>query len=119
MGYHYEPNVNDYIYDWDTFEAGTGVRRYSVKDDDDELSIETENSQMSEQKQHPKNPPSVDSKPLRAARSLVKPELKALTVAVDHNNQDDCSHQDEKNDTVGELSDIRMQTQVHLLLLCF
>ena len=114
MGYHYEPNVNDYIYDWDTFEAGTGVRRYSLKDED-ELSIETENSQMSEQKQHPKNPPSVDSKPLRAARSLVKPELKALTVAVDHNNQDDCSHQDEKNDTVGELSDIRMQTQVHLL----
>ena len=28
------------------------------------------------------------------------------------NPNDDCSHQDEKHDTVGELSDIRMQTQV-------
>ena len=107
MGYHYEQNVNEYIYDWDAFEASTGVRRYSLKDDE-ELSIETENSHMYEPHSKPPSaaPPPADKRP-----TFNKPELKA---AMDNNYNDDCSHQDEKHDTVGELSDIRMQTQVYI-----
>ena len=101
--------------DWyeEAWRTGNYAVPDSLKDEDDEMSIETENSHMSD---HPK--PSVVAAAAEKRPTFVRPELKAVTVAATDNN-DDCSHQDEKHDTVGELSDIRMQTQVFVIQALF
>ena len=93
LGYSYEEPE----FDWSSVEMPADVRKFNsaAKHGGEKVSsIETENSDALE---------SEDSKP----RDCLKPEV------IDRKNSaaTSCSHHDEKHDTVGELSDIRFQTQ--------
>lgn len=146
LGLQLKSDPSEYTYDWDSYDAGSGVRRYGPSIDLEEPSIETEHSTqvvgaptapplavpevsvtksgpITSQTNHPlsnhnsnnnqnnNNSSSHNQKPnVKAAVNRIESTLN-LNNLIAGNPNDDCSHQDEKHDTVGELSDIRMQTQ--------